>query len=132
MVMADLFPPGRVLWAIRDGDLIPSQRLSPDSGAAADKNKVRMFEVEDVEKVFGQIIFARDMLRSVFNNSRENGLANGFFFLKFVQLAPSSSIRSCPPRAPVKSPKPSHCVFPHAFSGCLLNYDNFRVMYHYV
>ena len=79
MVMADLFPPGRVLWAIRDGDLIPSQRLSPDSDAAADKNKVRLFEVEDVEKVFGQIIFARDMLRSVFNNSRENGLANGVF-----------------------------------------------------
>ena len=33
MVMADLFPPGRVLWAIRDGDLHPSHRLPDTNGA---------------------------------------------------------------------------------------------------
>ena len=61
MVMADLFPPGRVLWAIRDGDLHPSHRLADTNGAKEDK--VRLFDVLDVEKVFNQIIFARDMLR---------------------------------------------------------------------
>ncbi|KAL5530744.1 hypothetical protein ACEPAF_7002 [Sanghuangporus sanghuang] len=68
MVMADLFPPGRVLWAIRDGDLDPSHRLSANTGtseSASDaENKVRLFDVLDVEKMFGQIIFARDMLSS--------------------------------------------------------------------
>ena len=65
MVMADLFPPGRVLWAIRDGDLHPSHRLSAGSGTSDShaESKVRLFEVNDVEKMFGQIIFARDMLR---------------------------------------------------------------------
>ena len=82
MVMADLFPPGRVLWAIRDSDLSSSHRLNPQSpspkpetqaskktgdananGNADTGSKVRLFEVLDVEKMFGQIIFARDMLR---------------------------------------------------------------------
>ena len=63
MVMADLFPPGRVLWAIRDGDLSAPHRLGPESRNELNKDKVRLFDVEDVEKVFGQIIFARDMLR---------------------------------------------------------------------
>ena len=65
MVMADLFPPGRVLWAIRDGDLTRAHRLPPAPNGSGDKDKdrVRLFEVLDVEKVFGQIIFARDMLR---------------------------------------------------------------------
>ena len=67
MVMADLFPPGRVLWAIRDGDLEPCHRLSANTGtpesASHSENKVRLFDVLDVEKVFGQIVFARDMLR---------------------------------------------------------------------
>ena len=67
MVMADLFPPGRVLWAIRDGDLHPSRRLSSgprssESGSHSE-DKVRLFDVLDVERMFGQIIFARDMLR---------------------------------------------------------------------
>lgn len=77
MVMADLFPPGRVLWAVREGDLCPSHRLNrkpsdssnetgevPSDDAA--EGKVRLFEVLDVEKMFGQMIFARDMLRCVF------------------------------------------------------------------
>ncbi|KAH8115793.1 hypothetical protein DFH11DRAFT_1876939 [Phellopilus nigrolimitatus] len=64
MVMADLFPPGYVLWAIRDGDLHPSHRLSPDTSGldgplkSAQDDKVRLFEVLDVEKMFGQMIFA--------------------------------------------------------------------------
>ena len=64
MQMADLFPPGRVLWAIRDGDLHPSHRLGASSGRTSAKDKVRLFEVCDVKQVFGQIIFARDMLSS--------------------------------------------------------------------
>ncbi|KAI5119748.1 hypothetical protein M0805_004080 [Coniferiporia weirii] len=69
MVMADLFPAGRVLWAIRDGDLHPSHRLSPgtssgEPSSSVPADKVRLFEVLDVEKMFGQIVFARDMLSS--------------------------------------------------------------------
>ncbi|KAL0949095.1 hypothetical protein HGRIS_009185 [Hohenbuehelia grisea] len=66
MQMADLFPPGRVLWAMRDGDLHRSHRLRPahpdKPGAASSNDKLRLFEVLDVEKVFSQIVFAKDML----------------------------------------------------------------------
>ncbi|KAH9483004.1 Diacylglycerol lipase-beta [Psilocybe cubensis] len=66
MQNADMYPPGRVLWAMREGDLHPShqlQQISEDKGAArTDKGKLRLFEVLDVEKVFSQIVFARDML----------------------------------------------------------------------
>jgi sn1-specific diacylglycerol lipase len=68
MHMADLFPPGRVLWALRDGNLHPINRLQPGSTnfkhAARKKatDKVRLFDVPEVEKVFGQIEFAGDML----------------------------------------------------------------------
>ena len=60
MQNANLFPPGRVLWAMRDGDLHPAHqkyRLYPSNG-----NRLRVFEVTDVEKVFSQIVFARNML----------------------------------------------------------------------
>jgi len=69
MHMADLFPPGRVFWARRDGDLPPSQQLaasrsttscSTDKGGTAEK--VRLFEVLDTERVFSQIVFSRSML----------------------------------------------------------------------
>ncbi len=60
MHMADLYPAGRVFWGVRNGDLSPKHRLD---GVA--EGKVRLFEVHDVEKMFGQIIFARDMLRCV-------------------------------------------------------------------
>ncbi|KAI6004284.1 hypothetical protein EDD15DRAFT_2223653 [Pisolithus albus] len=62
MHMADLFPPGRVFWARRDGDLPPSQRLTNpvDKGGSADK--VRLFEVLDTERVFSQVVFSRSML----------------------------------------------------------------------
>lgn len=70
MQMAHLYPPGRVWWAIRDGDLDPINRVVPAPQAEssklkeiAAKDKVRTFEVLDVEQVFGQIIFAGDMLR---------------------------------------------------------------------
>jgi len=71
MHMADLFPPGRVLWALRDNDLHPSHRLSMPKthqrkGSKKEetegKDKLRLFEVLDVEKVFSQIVFAKDML----------------------------------------------------------------------
>ena len=62
MRMAHLYPPGRVLWAIREGDLHPSHRLSTPSGGRGTE-KVRLFDVKDVEQVFNQIVFAKDMLR---------------------------------------------------------------------
>ena len=61
MHMAHLYPPGRVLWAMRDSDLDPSQRSA--SAGQAGKDKLRLFDVQDVEQVFGQIVFAKDMLR---------------------------------------------------------------------
>ena len=64
MHMADLYPPGRVLWAIRDGDLHPSHQLNA-SRMNTKAEKVRLFDVEDVEQAFGQIVFAKDMLRCV-------------------------------------------------------------------
>ncbi|KAI9063504.1 alpha/beta-hydrolase [Trametes sanguinea] len=64
MQMADLFPPGRVFWALRDGDLHRAHRLGADSGRTSPQDKVRLFEVLDVKEVFNQIIFARDMLSS--------------------------------------------------------------------
>lgn len=81
MHMTDLFPPGRVLWAIRDGDLHPAHRLPTPvptrestrhgksvapAASSPEKDKLRLFEVLDVEKVFSQIVFAKDMLRYVF------------------------------------------------------------------
>ncbi|EIW82146.1 hypothetical protein CONPUDRAFT_55026 [Coniophora puteana RWD-64-598 SS2] len=59
MQVADLFPAGRVLWAVRDSDLHPSHQLS---SASEVPNKLRLFEVLDVSKVFSQIVFSRNML----------------------------------------------------------------------
>lgn len=64
MRMADLYPPGRVLWAIRDGDMHPSHRLEASSKSRG-AEKIRLFEVQDVEQIFNQIVFAKDMLRYV-------------------------------------------------------------------
>jgi sn1-specific diacylglycerol lipase len=63
MHMADMYPPGRVLWAMRDSDLHPSHRLPIERSHGI--QKLRLFEVLDTEKVFSQIVFARDMLRCV-------------------------------------------------------------------
>jgi sn1-specific diacylglycerol lipase len=66
MQQADLFPPGRIWWAIRDGDLHPKNRSKEAlDGGRQSQEKVRLFEVLDARKVFGQIVFAKDMLRYV-------------------------------------------------------------------
>jgi len=64
MQNAFMYPPGRVLWAMRDGDLHPSHRLHAIHKNAGDapEDKLRLFEVLDVEQVFSQIVFSRDML----------------------------------------------------------------------
>ena len=61
MQSTTMFPPGRVLWAMRDSDLYPTHRTHPQVTDSTE-DKLRLFEVSDVEKVFGQIVFARDML----------------------------------------------------------------------
>ncbi|KDQ14214.1 hypothetical protein BOTBODRAFT_110458 [Botryobasidium botryosum FD-172 SS1] len=65
MKYADLFPPGRVFWAIRDADLHPSHRRSPPSkNQAPNSDDLRLFRVKDVDVCFGQIEFAKDFLSS--------------------------------------------------------------------
>jgi hypothetical protein len=71
MQSTNMYPPGRVFWAMRDGDLHPAHRLHfHEAGLDAARkreDKLRLFEVLDVEKVFSQIVFARDMLRRVWD-----------------------------------------------------------------
>ena len=64
MQMDRLYPPGRVWWATRDDSctLPPLQTPTPNASCDTAEN-VRLYEVLDVEKIFGQVIFARDMLR---------------------------------------------------------------------
>lgn len=70
MVNVHMYPPGRVLWAMRESDLHPHHRKSqPSPGPryqASDTSKppdkLRLFEVLDVEQVFSQLVFARNML----------------------------------------------------------------------
>ena len=52
-----LFPPGRVLWAMRDGNLQPSRQQpgTTDPSASNSGPLPRLFEVLDVLKVFSQI-----------------------------------------------------------------------------
>lgn len=57
MQHCDMFPPGRVLWAMRDDDIHPSYQLHGEHN-----DKLRLFDVLDVEKVFSQIVFAKNML----------------------------------------------------------------------
>jgi sn1-specific diacylglycerol lipase len=64
MQMSNMFPPGRILWALRDSDLHHSHRKESEVSAKW-KDKLRLFEVLDAEKVFSQIVFAKDMLRCV-------------------------------------------------------------------
>ncbi|GLB33303.1 putative lipase (class 3) [Lyophyllum shimeji] len=67
MQMANMFPPGHVLWAMRDSDLHPSHRSyldPPSTSNVRGADKLRLFEVLDVEKVFSQIVFAKDMLKA--------------------------------------------------------------------
>nr|GAT46135.1 lipase class 3 [Mycena chlorophos] len=60
MHSSNMVPPGRVLWALRDNDFTPAHQQTANSDSAADK--LRLFEVMEPDKVFSQIIFARDML----------------------------------------------------------------------
>ena len=68
MQNSGMYPPGRVLWAMRDKDLhqahqlYPSSKISQTSGGPGGQDKLRVFEVLDVEKVFSQLVFARNML----------------------------------------------------------------------
>ncbi|KEP49016.1 lipase [Rhizoctonia solani 123E] len=62
MNMADLFPPGRVLWALNDCDV--SQITGNSSPADTQPGVLRLFEVDQVETAFSQIVFSRDMLSS--------------------------------------------------------------------
>ncbi|KAF5372043.1 hypothetical protein D9615_008070 [Tricholomella constricta] len=66
MHMSNMFPPGQVLWAMRDSDLHPSHRsyLEPSNNSRIGADKLRLFEVLDVEQVFSQIVFAKDMLKA--------------------------------------------------------------------
>ncbi|KAI0301963.1 hypothetical protein B0F90DRAFT_1716647 [Multifurca ochricompacta] len=72
MPLHNLYPPGRVLWAVRDSDVSyaapppAERRYSPMEALRAQRevDGIRLFEVLDVEKVFTQIIFARDMISS--------------------------------------------------------------------
>lgn len=61
---SNMYPPGRVLWAMRDKDLHQEHQLYPlsENSQTPGQDKLRVFEVLDVEKVFSQLIFARNML----------------------------------------------------------------------
>ena len=104
---ADLYPPGRVLWAVRDSNLHPSHRLSdpkpsrkestrhgksvaPEANA---KDKLRLFEVLDVEKVFSQVVFAKDMLRYTFHSFANSTLTDSY--LSAARICPINMIELC-------------------------------------
>lgn len=72
MQSSHMYPPGRVLWAMRDSDLHAVHRSQPSSDTSGD-DKLRLFEVLDVEQVFKQIVFARDMLRYGFQMLFQKG-----------------------------------------------------------
>ena len=62
MQMDRLYPPGKVWWAVRGSSDSPTY---PQATSANVPENVKLYEVLDVEKVFGQVVFARDMLRCV-------------------------------------------------------------------
>jgi len=62
MQMDRLYPPGRVWWAMRDNPDLTQE--DPTSTSYNVSDSVRLYEVLDVEKVFGQVVFAKDMLSS--------------------------------------------------------------------
>jgi len=65
MQMTNMFPPGYILWAMRDSDLHPSHRSYLESSSSVrNADKLRLFEVLDVEKVFSEVVFAKDMLKA--------------------------------------------------------------------
>jgi len=65
MQMDRLYPPGKVWWAVRVDSDTPTHSKATSLGERYDSlDGVRLYEVLDVEKVFGQVVFARDMLSS--------------------------------------------------------------------
>ncbi|KAG8754175.1 hypothetical protein FRC14_005314 [Serendipita sp. 396] len=64
MHMADLFPAGNVFWAVHENDIEPGGLPSSAVNSTIASSKLKLFQVERVEKVFDQIIFSRDMLSS--------------------------------------------------------------------
>ena len=64
MHMDRLYPPGKVWWAVRvDSDAPTQSEATPSGEHCIVTDNVRLYEVLDTEKVFGQVVFARDMLR---------------------------------------------------------------------
>jgi sn1-specific diacylglycerol lipase len=64
MQMDRLYPPGTVWWAVRGGSDTPDHTSPPSrDGSYNITDSFTLYEVLDVEKVFGQVVFARDMLR---------------------------------------------------------------------
>ncbi|KAG8682595.1 hypothetical protein FRC08_014867 [Ceratobasidium sp. 394] len=61
MNMTDLFPPGRVLWALNGCDVL-QETLEGVNPIDREPGDLHLFEVEDVERAFSQIVFSRDML----------------------------------------------------------------------
>jgi sn1-specific diacylglycerol lipase len=75
MQYADLFPPGRIIWAMPDHQFDERNRKNFSStfglreeqtSNTSSPNVLRVFEVQRVEDVFGQVMFAKDMLSSHF------------------------------------------------------------------
>jgi sn1-specific diacylglycerol lipase len=60
MQMDRLYPPGKVWWAVGENSGTASTSENSDT-----IENVSLYEVLDVEKVFGQVVYARDMLRHV-------------------------------------------------------------------
>lgn len=70
MQMDRLYPPGKVWWALRDSpdsSIYPREDLANESCSTPEN--IRLYEVLDVEKVFGQVIFAKDILRYASNRT---------------------------------------------------------------
>lgn len=76
MQNCDMYPPGRVFWAIRDSDFHPTHRRckgqqqgehssSGSTVEGGEADKLRLFEVLDVKEVFSQVVFAQNMLSYV-------------------------------------------------------------------
>ncbi|KIY73181.1 alpha/beta-hydrolase [Cylindrobasidium torrendii FP15055 ss-10] len=68
-----LYPAGRLLWALRDSDLCAVHQegangsakapySTPNGNGKSRVDKLRLFEVEDREKTFSQILWAKDMM----------------------------------------------------------------------
>ena len=72
MPLHSLYPPGRILWAVRNSDVSYAapppveQRYSPMEALCAQQREedgTCLFEVLGVQEVFMQIIFSHDMIR---------------------------------------------------------------------